>query len=405
MLTKEDKLKILEKILSSAGFKSSKSYKKLLTYLVEASVNDIRLKEYSLAIDVFNKGTDFNSSEDSSVRVYVSNLRKKLDHYYATTGRNDKYKIEIPKGHYDLNFVPNIIDTPVKQNNNWKIISYILIPISLILFGYFLFTFNKKFNNYGKSSILNNPIWNNLNKNKDTKFFAIGNDLFFLEILQNEQTIVRKHYINTVNEFNYYKKTHPGIKNLEITPYEFFPLISIVELPNLLQNLKISSKIELKSSIELKANDINKHDVIFIGSFRNLHFFEYLMQDSLFKYSNNPNNLYIKIHDNDTTNTFKQIGNPAKESVDYCLFRKLPGPNNNTIYMFISFFKHGLSAGINFMLQEKSLIELQKLLEKKYGKTPEYFDVLFKSTGYSRTAFKTSVEYIHKTDPTKLNIW
>ncbi len=405
MLSKDEKLKVLEKILSSKGFKTSGTYKKLLTYLVEASVNKVKLKEYSLAIDVFEKGMNFNSSEDSSVRVYVSNLRKKLDHYYATAGRNDKNKIEIPKGHYDLSFVPNILETAAPEQPNWRKSFYILLPITLILLTYFLFTFNKSSRLSEVSNILNNPAWKNLANNSLPKLLVVGNDLFFLKGKKDEQKIVRKHYINTTDEFEFYKQLHPEENITQITPYPFFPLISVSELPILLQKLNFKNDVFLKSSSEIKAKDIKTNDIIFIGSFRNLNFLSYLLEDSLYEYSNNPKNLYLKIREKNNNKVFKQIGAPDKESVDYCLFRKLPGPNNNTIYMFISFFQHGMSAAMNNMLNEKELKKIYETFVEKYESTPEYFDIIFKSSGYSRTAFKTSIEYIHITDPKKLKIW
>ncbi len=409
MLSNQEKINILNKILSTKEFKSSATYKKLLTYLVDASINNKKLKEYYLAVDVFEKGKDFNPSEDSSVRVYVSNLRKKLDHYYATEGKNDAYKIEIPKGHYDLNFVKAV---PVNkksdsEESNGKL-TKILIPllfvtgILAIYFGYHYFKYKETVIN---NEILMHPVWSNLIKDNKPLLITLGNDLFFLEKQDGEETIVRKHFINTTDEFKYYRKTHPDKKINKITPYYFFPAISVTELPILIQKINYPGKIYFKSTYECNGNDTKKYDVIFFGSFRNLHFWDFLLGKSSIKYSDNPTNLYLEVSAADTSIIFKQSGQPNKEHVDFCLFRKLPGPNNNTIYMFVSFFQPGLSAATNYMLDEKSLNRLTQKLKSKYGKLPEYFDVVFKTSGYSSTPFKTSIEYINKIDPLKTKLW
>ena len=409
MLNNQEKIKILNNILSTKEFKSSGTYKKLLTYLVDASINNKKLKEYYLAVDVFEKGKDFNPSEDSSVRVYVSNLRKKLDHYYATEGKNDAYKIEIPKGHYDLNFVKAV---PVNkksdsEESNGKL-TKILIPllfvtgILAIYFGYHYFKYKETVIN---NEILTHPVWSNLIKDNKPVLIALGNDLFFLEKQDGEETIVRKHYINTTDEFNYYKKTHPEKKIDKITPYYFYSAINVAELPILLHKLNLEKPVSLKSSFKFSGDDTRKNDIIFYGSFRNLYSWKFLLTNSSIKYSNNPDNLYLEISVNGKEKIFKQSGEPNKEHVDYCLFRKLPGPNKNTIYMFISFFQPGLAAATNYLLNEKTLNKLAQKLKTKYGKLPEYFDVLFKTRGYSGTPFKTSIEYINKIDPQKVKLW
>jgi len=409
MLTKEEKLNILNTILSSKGFRLSKSYSKLLKYLVEASISETKLKEYSLAIDVFDKSKDFNSSEDSSVRVYVSNLRKKLDHYYATEGRNDEYKIEIPKGHYDLVFVKNQIlnaksNLPDSKKNLTKAFIFLSAIFGLLTF-FFGYMYLTQKNAENKNKFLKTSIWKNLITDKKPVLIVLGNDLFFLEKQNGEETIVRKHYINTTDEFKYYKKTHPEEKIDEITPYYFYSAINVTELPILLYKLNFGKPFKLKSSFNFSGNDTKLNDVIFFGSFRNLFSWKFLLTNSSIKYGNNPDNLYLEISVNGKKKIFKQSGEPNKEHVDYCLFRKLPGPNKNTIYMFISFFQPGLAAATNYLLNEKTLNKLTQKLKTKYGKLPEYFDVLFKTRGYSGTPFKTSIEYINKIDPQKVKLW
>jgi len=407
MLTKEAKLKIFNKILKTDDFKSSGTYNKLLSYLVESSLNEIKLKEYSIAVDVFEKDSHFNPSEDSSVRVYVSNLRKKLDHYYSTEGKDEKYKIVIPKGHYDLDFIS--VHSKRKDNieKSLKPFLYLLslLMITLILILIFKYSPFKKYFIDDYNPILVHPVWKNITESNNQKLIVLGNDLFFLEKINNEETIVRKHYINTKEEFNRYKKEHPEKQIKGITPYSFFPKIDFSTIPILIKILRSKDKLVLKSSMELTTADLLKNDIFFIGSFRSLHFLNYILRDNLIEYSSDPDNMYIRLHDNDTTITFTQSGEPGFEHVDYCLFRKIPGPNKNTIYMFISFFKASISVSAQYMLNEENLNELSKMMKEKYGDVPMYFDVLFKSRGYSRTAFKTSVEFTRKITAENMDIW
>lgn len=406
MLSEEAKRKILENILESEGFKSSDTYKKLLTYLFEASLRNEDPKEITIAINVFNKGTDFNPAEDSSVRVYASNLRKKLDHFYANEGKEDKYRIKIPKGHYKLEFVPATSKVRKVMGMYNKKIVWSLVGLVVLLAGIAFYSSIKlSILKSTSSDIVNNPVWLNITESPNPKLIVLGNDLFFLEILDGEETIVRKHYVNTKEEFEQYKAAHPDKKIIGITPYPFFPKIDISTIPILVKILKAKDKLILKASSELSATDLLENDIIFLGSFRSLHFLRYLLRDTLTEYSSDPENMYIRFREKDTTLTFRQSGEPGLEHIDYCLFRKIPGPNKNTIYLFISFFEAGISVATQYMLDENNLNNLEEMMKKKFGYMPEYFDVLFESRGYSRTAFKTSIEYMRPISPNKLPIW
>jgi TolB-like protein len=58
------------------------------------------IKEYVLALEVFDKDTSFDPRLDTSVRVEARRLRAALVSYYATAGRDDTILIEYPKGSY-----------------------------------------------------------------------------------------------------------------------------------------------------------------------------------------------------------------------------------------------------------------------------------------------------------------
>lgn len=92
----------LEKILLSDTFKRSDRARSLLSYLVEQEQagKAAKLKGFSIAVDVFGKDSEFDSSTDAVVRVQAGRLRELLDQYYATEGREEPVRILIPRGSY-----------------------------------------------------------------------------------------------------------------------------------------------------------------------------------------------------------------------------------------------------------------------------------------------------------------
>ena len=110
----------LEKVLSSAAFRGRPRLRRLLAHLVLHSLSESgdSLKEYTLGVEVFDRGIRFDPQCDSIVRVEAFNLRKALRRYYRSEGATDFVTISVPKGGYRAAFrlneapPPAILDDP-----------------------------------------------------------------------------------------------------------------------------------------------------------------------------------------------------------------------------------------------------------------------------------------------------
>ena len=100
----------LEQILGSATFSGARNQQRLLRFLVGALVQGeaAHLKEYSLGVEVFGRGADFDPRLDPIVRVEASRLRSRLHKYYETEGQGSQLLIDLPRGGY----VPAILIAP-----------------------------------------------------------------------------------------------------------------------------------------------------------------------------------------------------------------------------------------------------------------------------------------------------
>ncbi|WP_371398559.1 hypothetical protein AB6B39_10385 [Algimonas porphyrae] len=96
----------LARILDHALFSDTTRMKRFLTYVVEEAIagRGARLKGYTIGLEVFDKPSDFNSQTDTIVRVQASQLRRRLDLYYADAGESDPIRLTIPKGRYAPRF-------------------------------------------------------------------------------------------------------------------------------------------------------------------------------------------------------------------------------------------------------------------------------------------------------------
>src|ERR671910_2180960 len=101
-LGKEQKIEQLEKVLHSRTLQNSENLKAFLRFVVEKTLadEDVQLKEYTIATEVFGRRSDYDPRIDSVVRVQAGRLRTKLQEYYAGEGKADEVIIDLPKGHY-----------------------------------------------------------------------------------------------------------------------------------------------------------------------------------------------------------------------------------------------------------------------------------------------------------------
>ncbi len=92
----------LERIIATDAFHRSARLTRFLQFLVSQSLdgNADQIKGYTIGVEVFDKDDSFNPDEDSIVRVYAGRLRRMLETYYLTIGKNDPVIIEVPKGSY-----------------------------------------------------------------------------------------------------------------------------------------------------------------------------------------------------------------------------------------------------------------------------------------------------------------
>ena len=103
----------LERILQSAEFRASDKQRKFLSFVVDETLEGraSQLKGYTVAVAVYGRAETFDPQVDPIVRVEAGRLRRALERYYLTAGKNDPVRIKIPKGGYVPTFQEHTINT------------------------------------------------------------------------------------------------------------------------------------------------------------------------------------------------------------------------------------------------------------------------------------------------------
>jgi hypothetical protein len=92
----------LRRILQSETFRHATTLQRLLQYLGSNAIEDplAEIKEYTIGVDVFDRGSGYDPKIDTVARVQIHRLRLKIKEYYEKEGASDQILIELPKGHY-----------------------------------------------------------------------------------------------------------------------------------------------------------------------------------------------------------------------------------------------------------------------------------------------------------------
>ena len=104
----------LNRVLSSEVFEAAGRAREFLAFIVQETLagRGDRLKGYSIAVQVFERPSDFDAQTDPLVRVEAGRLRRRLAEYYQSQGRDDAVRIELPRGGYTPVFVRHSAEAP-----------------------------------------------------------------------------------------------------------------------------------------------------------------------------------------------------------------------------------------------------------------------------------------------------
>lgn len=92
----------LDELLAWEPLRRSPQLSAFLAHIVEAALrgDTASLKAYSIAVDVFGRGEDFDPQTDPIVRVQARRLRQLLKAFYASEAPRASVQIELPVGRY-----------------------------------------------------------------------------------------------------------------------------------------------------------------------------------------------------------------------------------------------------------------------------------------------------------------
>ena len=390
---------ILSKILESPDFKDARKYQDLLTYLAKASSKGEHIKEITIAHEIFGKNSNFDPSEDPSIRVYISNLRKKLEHYYLTTNDIFPYKIDIPKGHYLVKFTP--FQSKINTNRNSKYQAFFYLPVIVVLIIIILIQFfYKKPENISERDFTSiNPVWSEfLQRNSLPTMIVLGDYLFLYE--KNKSLsggyFVRDARINSEEDYRQLIRQNPDLINqFSILNFTYLRPSATWSYAEVLKILNDSpNKIILKLASQFKWEDFQSHNVVFIGSFKTLYELNKYFPKLNIKYNAYPPLLNILDENGDTLETFDPHdlvgGNYQK---DYGVILKQRGPNDNNILFLMGFDEVGIIEASKTSTDPNFVSKIKERYKIEQPDSSWFFELVIETEGIHQTGFESKIKF------------
>jgi hypothetical protein len=404
-----------QRIASTGALGRSRSYARLLEFLVDCAVAGRAPKELEIAMEVFGKGADFDPSQDSMVRVYAHNLRQKLEHYYATDGRNEPQQIALARGEYRVSLAPGTpielaaaagapgnaaqsalkapaaevaLAVPAARARGRAIAAMCGVLAFGVLIG-FGFAVSREHAPPSAAAIAASPIWKGLLDN-DTPILVVVGD-YYIYGERDEQgdidRLVRDFNVGSRADLDELLKHDPKLAtkyvNLDLT---YLPTGSAFALVDVLRVLYTAEKpVRVVSMSEMSDADLKSSHIVYLGYISGLG----KLEDFVFASSSLAiGYTYDELRNTETGEMYaSEAGMPEanRNYRDYALISTFPGPGGNQFVIVTGTRDAGMMQAAHALSDPMFMKSVEQARPDAKSSQPPSFEMLYEVTGYGRT--------------------
>ena len=395
-----------QKIVQSGALGRSRSYARLLEFLVECAGSSRVPKELEIAIEVFGRGADFDPSQDSMVRVYAHNLRQKLEHHYATTGRAEPQHLMLARGEYRVSLsaegnghvaeaAPVEAQSPapvvVRERSGFRLRHAVFGVVLLVLGAVIGATLAMKREPPppAAKAIAASSIWAGLLDDDMPILVVVGDYYIYGEMDEHGDVtrLVRDFGVGSSKELDELMKNDTSLVsrylNLDLT---YLPMGSASALLDVLRVLYTSEKsVRVVSMSEMSEADLKSSHVVYIGYISALD----KLEDFVFASSSlTIGYTYDELRNLDTGELYtSEAGMPEmnRNYRDYALISTFPGPGGNQLMIVCGTRDAGLMQAAHALADPMYIASMEQVRPDAGGVKPLAFEMLYEVTGYGRT--------------------
>lgn len=415
---------LLNRVAASSQLKRAIRLQELLFYIGRRSLKDRSeaVHEQEIGRDVFRRSEGYDTAADNIVRTNVSDLRKRIESYFESEGRDETLIVEIPRGSYVpvfktrpvvLSAVPEPFPAPVtappeiasappaaskaSRRTRWMLAGLIVSGVLTIVFAVGCVFFWMQYRRLQRSLFAWQyepavaEFWNPILKAKPDTDIVLADASFGLLQDINKSSFsfddyLSHSYVNQIQARPLSPDLHAVLGRIAAwnlgSPDEFMLARRILALDPLGQNIHVYSARNYMPAL-------TKHDNLILMGGRISNPWDDLFEERL--------NFTVKFDPNGSIAVVNRAPAPGEQpvysqsdSVQYCVVSYLPNPNHSGIVMLIEGTDaEATEAAGDFLMSDDQLSSFKKLLHVE--RFP-YFEALLRVSSVPGTPLTASVE-------------
>lgn len=406
-----DELRSLrDRIVSSGVLGRSRHYAALLSHLVDCSLEGRTPREIELATEVLGKPADFDVSADSSVRVYVHQLRKKLRAYYEQNELDAPFQLVIPKGSYALSVTANVNGTerekPARRPLN---LNSLLLAAAVVLLGanlFFMLSGEDEQRMPSSQIAATHPIWGSVLNDEQPILLVMGDYYIFGELNANGNIarMVREFNVNSRSDLE--DLQFSDIENTENyldLDLSYMPEGSAFALARIVPILQNSGKtVNITMMSDLTTADIRSNHIVYIGYISAL---EKLTAMTFAGSGLKLGRSYDELFSTKTAEYYtSDAGLPEQgESFrDYGLFSTFPASTDTQVVLITGMRDAGLMHTAQALSDAAALDDLVVAIDTDTDEAVASFEALYEVFGVDRLNFEANLVYTNLLDTAQI---
>ena len=403
-------IELCNRIKSSGVLGRSKYYGAMLDYLVSCSIENKLPKEIELATEVWGKPTNFDVSADSSVRVYVHQLRKKLKTYYEQNELNAPYILAIPKGKYSLAAVKN----PLTQSPARQSISKLNLNTSLLVMAVILLCVNLLYMSDRKGEVsapssqiaATHPVWKAVLGDNQPILLVMGDYYIFGELNANGNVarMVREFNVNSsgdLEDLQFSDIEHAeNYLDLDLSYMPEGSAFALAKIVPILQNSGKTVNITMMS--DLTSSDIRSNHIVYIGYISAL---EKLAAMAFAGSGLRLGRSYDELLNFRTEEYYTSDAGLPEEGEpfrDYGMFSTFPASSDTQVVLITGMRDAGLMHTAQALSDSSSMDDLVVAIDSDTDEAVASFEALYEVYGVDRLNFNANLVYTSLLDASQM---
>ena len=267
-----------ERLRAAGALGRSAPTSKLFDYLLSRSLEGVAPKEIEVAEAVFGRRADLDLSLDSTVRVYVHRLRRKLDDFYSGPGKDEPVRLAVPKGEYRLVPISRAQEEEIARLAPEAPAGWLRPWMAAVLAGLLVLSLAGlaglliRQDQSGFAFARRAPAWTALMRDQRPITLVVGDYYIFGEFDQHQDVVrlIREYDVNSPQDLSNHMVAHPELAGRYTDLDLYYLPTSIAEalkslMPVIAPTQAARDRVRVITASHLTPDMLKRNDIVYVG--------------------------------------------------------------------------------------------------------------------------------------------